>query len=69
MVQLYEKHWVRSGYDSTKHENLRKKQGEDILKKYYEKMYSEEETILNLEEGFTIHLGECTFGERLTELI
>ena len=47
MVELYEKNWVRGGYDSKKHEELRKKQGEEILRKYYQNIYSKEERILN----------------------
>ena len=68
MVELYEKNWVRGGYDSKKHEELRKKQGEEILRKYYQNIYSKEERILNLEENFTVHTAEYSFGGKVDRI-
>ena len=68
MVELYEKNWVRGGYDSKKHEGLRKKQGEEILRKYYQNIYSKDERILNLEENFTVHTAEYSFGGKVDRI-
>lgn len=68
MMELYEKNWIRSGYDSSKHEQLRRKQGEDILTEYCKKLYSKEEKILNLEENFSVHTSEYSFGGKVDRI-
>jgi len=68
MIELYEKNWVRGGYDSSKHEQLRKEQGEKILREYYRKIYSKDEKILNLEENFTVHTAEYSFGGKVDRI-
>ena len=68
LVELYGKNWVRAGYDSNKHEQLRKGQGEKILKEYFKKIYSKEERILNLEENFSVHTSEYSFGGKVDRI-
>lgn len=68
LLESYNKNWVRAGYDNSKHENMKKEQGEKILKKYYEKIYSNEEQPLNLEESFVMHLGESTFAGKIDRI-
>ena len=68
MIELYEKNWVRGGYDSSKHEQLRKEQGEKILREYCRKIYSKDEKILNLEENFTVHTAEYSFGGKVDRI-
>jgi len=68
MVELYGKNWVRAGYDSSKHEQLRKEQGEKILREYCKKIYSKDERILNLEENFTVHTAEYSFGGKVDRI-
>jgi CRISPR/Cas system-associated exonuclease Cas4 (RecB family) len=68
LLESYNKNWVRAGYDNTKHENMKKEQGEKMLKKYYEKIYSNEEKPLNLEESFVMHLGESTFAGKIDRI-
>ena len=68
MIGLYEKNWARAGYDSSKHEQLRKTQGENILREYFKKIYSKEERILNLEENFSVHTAEYSFGGKVDRI-
>ncbi len=68
LLESYNKNWVRAGYDNSKHENMKKEQGEKILKKYYEKIYSNKEQPLNLEESFVMHLGESTFAGKIDRI-
>ncbi len=68
LLRLYEKNWVRSGYDNSRHEQTRKKQGEKVLKNYFEKIFSVDETPLNLEEGFVMHMGESTFAGKVDRI-
>jgi DNA helicase II / ATP-dependent DNA helicase PcrA len=68
LLESYNKNWVRAGYDNSKHESMKKVQGEKILKKYYEKIYSNKEQPLNLEESFVMHLGESTFAGKIDRI-
>jgi len=65
---LYLKNWVKSGYDSKKHEELRKQAGKEMLKNYYEKIYSSDERPLNLEESFVVHIGESSFAGKIDRI-
>ena len=68
LLKLYNKNWVRAGYDNTKHENMKKEQGEKMLKRYFERIYSNDETPLDLEESFVMHLGESTFAGKIDRI-
>ncbi len=68
LIRLYNKNWIKNGYDSKKHEEGKKKLGEKILKQYFEKMYSEEEKPLSLEESFVIHVGTSTFAGKIDRI-
>lgn len=68
LLRLYEKNWVRFGYDNTKHEETRKKQGVNILTNYFEKIYSPEEKPINLEESFVMHLSDSTFAGKVDRI-
>ena len=67
-LSYYEKNWVSSGYESSKQESLKKKEGEEMLKKYYEKMYSEDQSPLRLEESFSVHFGESVFAGKIDRI-
>jgi len=68
LLGSYNRNWVRTGYDNSKHENLKKAQGEKMLKQYFEKIYSNEEAPLNLEESFVMHMGESTFAGKIDRI-
>jgi len=68
LLGYYEKNWVSSGYESSKQESLKKKEGEEMLKKYYEKMYSEDQSPLRLEESFSVHFGESVFAGKIDRI-
>ncbi len=68
LLLLYEKNWVMSGYESKKQEELRKKEGRSIMKKYYEKLFKEDDIPLRLEEGFSVHFGTTTFNGKIDRI-
>jgi len=68
LLGYYEKNWVSTGYESTKQEQLRKEEGRKMLKKYFSKMYSEEQRPLKLEESFSVHFGNSTFSGKIDRI-
>jgi len=68
LLGYYEKNWVSTGYESTKQEQLRKEEGRKILKEYYNKMYSEQQKPLKLEESFSVHFGESVFVGKIDRI-
>ncbi len=68
LLRLYNNNWVRAGYDNSKHENMKKEQGEKMLRRYFERIYSKDESPLNLEESFVMHLGESTFAGKIDRI-
>ena len=47
---------------------FRKKEGEIILKKYFEKMYSGEQNPIRLEESFSVHFGDSMFNGKIDRI-
>jgi DNA helicase-2/ATP-dependent DNA helicase PcrA len=68
LLDLYEKNWIVTGYESKKQEELRRKEGRDIMKKYYEKVYSKDDNPIKLEEGFNVHFGNTTFNGKIDRI-
>lgn len=68
LLALYEKNWISKGYDSKEQEMARKREGKSIMEKYYDKLFSEEENPLRLEESFAIHLGDVVFGGKIDRI-
>ncbi len=68
LLRLYEKNWVSSGYESSKHEKERKEEGVEMLKNYYEKVFDEKDKPLRLEEGFNVHLGDTVFVGKIDRI-
>jgi DNA helicase-2/ATP-dependent DNA helicase PcrA len=68
LIDMYLKNWVGVGYESSKHEELRKKEGMNILKNYYEKTFDEKESPLRIEEGFTVYLGDVVFVGKIDRI-
>lgn len=61
LLSLYEKNWVGTGYISKKHENIQKSKGVEIMKNYFENLYSEDENPFKLEESFSAIVGDVVF--------
>lgn len=61
LLSLYEKNWVSSGYSSKRHESIQKSKGAEIMKNYFEKVYSEKEQPFKLEESFSAIVGDVVF--------
>ena len=68
LLELYEKNWVHSGYDSKQQEELRKKEGRLIMKTYYEKIFTPEENPLKLEESFSMYFGDTSFNGKIDRI-
>lgn len=68
LLELYEKNWVHAGYDSKKQEELRRKEGRGIMKKYFEKIYSQEENPIKLEESFSMHVNDTVFSGKIDRI-
>ncbi len=68
LLELYKKNWVSSSYDNKKQELLRKKEGEKIMKGYYEEIFSVEENPSRLEESFGVHFGNTVFGGKIDRI-
>ncbi|HOV29855.1 MAG TPA: ATP-dependent DNA helicase [Candidatus Dojkabacteria bacterium] len=68
LLRLYEKNWVSNGYESQKQEEDRKKEGKDILQRYYNEIYSPDERPFKLEEGLDIHIGNTTFVGKIDRI-
>ena len=68
LLDLYEKKWVGAGYESNAHEEKRKEVGREIMKEYYQKMYSPDERPYMLEEGFSVHIGETVFKGKIDRM-
>jgi DNA helicase-2/ATP-dependent DNA helicase PcrA len=68
LLELFEKHWVRGGYESKKHEEDRKESGRKMMKKYFEKFFSTDQKPYRMEQSFTIHLGESSFVGKIDRI-
>lgn len=68
LVDMYVKNWVSVGYESRKHEELRKEEGKEILNNYYEKVFNKKEKPLRLEEGFNVYLGDVVFVGKIDRI-
>ena len=68
LVSLFNKHWISVGYEGKKHEMERKSNGEEMMKKYYEKVFNENQIPYRLEESFTVHLKESTFVGKIDRM-
>ncbi len=68
LLKLYEKHWVSTGYESTKQEEARKKEGVGIMENYYEGVFSKDERPMRLEESFDVHVGSTVFVGKIDRI-
>ena len=61
LLELYKKSWIPIGYSSKAHEYRMKKEGEKILKNYFDKFHSSDLKIIGLEKLFKIKITEDIF--------
>ncbi len=68
LLEFYEKHWVSTGYENTKQEEERKKEGVKIMENYYNNVFSEDEKPMRLEESFDVHVGSTVFVGKIDRI-
>ena len=68
LLDLYDKNWVKSGYENRKQESIRKAEGEIIIKNYYDKVFLEDDNPLRLEESFGVHFGDIVFSGKIDRI-
>ncbi|MGB9883127.1 MAG: ATP-dependent helicase [Microgenomates group bacterium] len=56
LLKIYQKNWIPLGYSSTAHQKRMKKEGEKILKDFFEKFHHQNLKILDLEKPFIIKI-------------
>jgi len=60
LLNLYYKHWREEGYQDEKHAKVQKKKGEEILKYFYNEIYTGQENVLDLEKNFKVDVAGIT---------
>jgi DNA helicase-2/ATP-dependent DNA helicase PcrA len=68
LLELYKKHWLSTGYESSKQEEERRKEGGEIMKNYYDNLFSKDESPMRLEESFDIHVGSTVFVGKIDRI-
>ena len=58
LLELYKKSWIPIGYSSKAHEDRMKKEGEKMLRNYFDKFHSSDLKIIGLEKLFKIKITE-----------
>lgn len=57
LLKIYKDNWLSIGYESKRHENMRKRHGEKMLKSFFENLFSKNDNVLELEKSFRYILG------------
>jgi len=68
LLNLYEEKWIPYGYESVEHEELRKKQGLEILKAFYEKNSNPWVIPAFLEHNFNIKVDDFMISGRIDRI-
>lgn len=58
LIEIYQKKWIPVGYSSKKHEQKTKKEGEKLLKDFWQKFHHQNLEIIDVERYFQIKLDE-----------
>jgi DNA helicase-2/ATP-dependent DNA helicase PcrA len=61
LLEIYKQDWIPVGYSSKAHEERMKKEGEKILKNYFDKFHSKDLKIIGLEKLFKIKIADDIF--------
>ncbi|MCB9790983.1 UvrD-helicase domain-containing protein [Candidatus Nomurabacteria bacterium] len=57
LVYIYNENWLNIGYENKRHENIRKRHGEKILRSFFSEFFSKNDKVLELEKFFRYKLG------------
>ena len=68
LLEIYEKSWISSGYDSKEEERERKKSGREALENFFKDIYKVTDIPVGLEEMFGIHLGGISFVGKIDRI-
>ncbi|MFA6917606.1 MAG: ATP-dependent DNA helicase [Candidatus Gracilibacteria bacterium] len=68
LLKLYEENWIPYGYESVEHEELRKKQGLEMLQVFYEKNSDPWVIPAYLERNFSIKVDDFTVTGRIDRI-
>jgi DNA helicase-2/ATP-dependent DNA helicase PcrA len=68
LAELYEKNWVPYGYESPEHEEIRKKQGLEMLTSFFEKNANPWIVPAFLEQPFSIKVDDFTISGRIDRI-
>lgn len=68
LLSLYEKNWVAEGYESKDQEEEFRREGERMLKDYYQTAIKNPNLPLHLEESFKFRIGECEIWGRIDRI-
>lgn len=60
LKRYFEAHWISSGYESKKHEEVRKESGYKLVEEYYKNLYSKDDNPVALESPFRLKVGDST---------
>lgn len=61
LLELFKQDWIPVGYSSKSHEERMKREGEKILKNYFDKFHSKDLKIIGLEKLFKIKIADDIF--------
>ncbi len=68
LLSLFEKNWIKAGYESKKHEENRKKNGVVVMKEFFKKFFSVDQTPYRMEQSFTINLPQSSFVGKIDRM-
>ena len=68
LLNLYEKNWVAEGYESQKQEEEFRKEGERMLKNYYQTAIKNPNLPIYLEESFKFRIGDCEIWGKIDRI-
>ena len=68
LLELYEKNWVAEGYESREQEEEFRREGERMLKNYYQTAIKNPNLPLYLEESFKFRIGDCEIWGKIDRI-
>ncbi len=68
LLNLYEKNWVAEGYESKEKEEEFRREGERILRDYYQTAIRNPNVSLYLEENFKFRMGDCEIWGKIDRI-
>lgn len=68
LLNLYEKNWVAEGYESKEQEEEFRREGERMLRDYYQEAIKNPNLPLHLEEGFKFRMGDCEIWGKIDRI-